>query len=624
MRTYTDPVTGESFPVIDSRGDVDKCFANNNDGVSKGLEARDYAAQGVGSLPFSAPFDIPEIPRSEWADRIRESEKYQSRLLDVAIANSLPRMNQQQTNFCFPAGTLVRLKDGSTKPIDKMNVMDQVLTAEGNVGRVFQVIATPVKTLMFNMKLWGHAHLKATGGHPILTKRGYVTMAELQVGDMVAIPKYAPESVATICPSWYIKHRQRVKQTKKIYSSVVGRQPGVIVKQSLPDVVQLTPQLGRIMGLWLAEGHTSRHTVYWSFGKHEQHFVQEVVDGLLDSLGMEGVVTNRSNNVTQVAVHSIELARLMEAICGTGSGGKTMHADLLSGPKAFLEQVLGGWLDGDRQMGTSAVTVSRKLALDMYNIANALGLRPTFETHAKAGTRNDGITRRHAWKIAWGKRTNHGTCEDDRHMWRKVREVTSEEFEGVVYNLEVEGDHSYTAEGIGVHNCWINCVINAIHHTRALMGDRHVSLSPASAGGPIKGYRNQGGWPSDGIEYIATNGVCPVELWPANAIDKKYDNDESRDARKEFSCTEWYDLKPDNFGQLVTALLLGYPVANGRMWWSHATLSLQPVIISPTEFGIMDDNSWGPGFGNKGRFILSEKMGQIDGGVALRNSVTLR
>jgi hypothetical protein len=271
MRTYTDPVTGESFPVIDSRGDVDKCFNNNNDGVSKGLEQRDYAAQGVGSLPFSAPFDIPEIPRSEWADRIRESEKYQSRLLDVALANSLPRLNQQQTSFC-----------------------------------------------------------------------------------------------------------------------------------------------------------------------------------------------------------------------------------------------------------------------------------------------------------------------------------------------------------------WINCVINAIHHTRALMGDRHVSLSPASAGGPIKGYRNQGGWPSDGIEYIATNGVCPVELWPANAIDKKYDNDESRDARKEFACTEWYDLKPDNFGQLVTALLLGYPVANGRMWWSHATLSIQPVILSPTEFGIMDDNSWGPGFGNKGRFILSEKMGAIDGGVALRNSVTLR
>ncbi len=273
MRTYTDPVTGEKFPVIDSRGDVDKCFgfgASEAD-VGHGLESRDYLANAVGSLPYTAPFDLPEIPRSEWGDRIREQEKTQSRLLDVAIYKDLPRLNQQQTNYC-----------------------------------------------------------------------------------------------------------------------------------------------------------------------------------------------------------------------------------------------------------------------------------------------------------------------------------------------------------------WINCVINAIHHTRALTNDRAVSLSPASAGAPIKRYSNQGGWPSDGIEYISTRGVCPVELWPANAIERRYDNDESREARKEFACTEWYDLEPDNFAQLVTALLLGYPVANGRMWWSHATLSIQPVILGPDEFGIMDDNSWGPKFGNNGRFVLSEKMGQIDGGVALRNSTSLR
>jgi intein/homing endonuclease len=44
---------------------------------------------------------------------------------------------------------------------------------------------------------------------------------------------------------------------------------------------------------------------------------------------------------------------------------------------------------------------------------------------------------------------------NDTHMWRKVNSVEEGQFyTGTVYNLEVEGDHSYIANGIGVHNCW--------------------------------------------------------------------------------------------------------------------------------------------------------------------------
>jgi intein/homing endonuclease len=41
----------------------------------------------------------------------------------------------------------------------------------------------------------------------------------------------------------------------------------------------------------------------------------------------------------------------------------------------------------------------------------------------------------------------------EAYLWRKVREIGHQQFSGHIYNLSVEGDESYIAEGIGVHNC---------------------------------------------------------------------------------------------------------------------------------------------------------------------------
>src|SRR5262249_55436941 len=40
-----------------------------------------------------------------------------------------------------------------------------------------------------------------------------------------------------------------------------------------------------------------------------------------------------------------------------------------------------------------------------------------------------------------------------------VKEIIEELYEGEVYNLEVDKDHTYIAEGLATHNCmaWIGC-----------------------------------------------------------------------------------------------------------------------------------------------------------------------
>ncbi len=153
---------------------------------------------------------------------------------------------------------------------------------------------------------------------------------------------------------------------------------------------------------------------------------------------------------------------------------------------------------------------------------------------------------------------------------------------------------------------------------RAMMNEVIVLLSPASVAAPIKGYRNQGGWGGEALEYIVAHGVAPVADWPANAINKQYDNAASQASRQRFTVTEWWDLAPRNFDQLMTCLLLRIPVPIGLNWWHHEVCAIDPVVLSPGKFGVRFRNSWGDGYGDQGFGVLTESKATPDDAVAPR------
>ena len=118
-----------------------------------------------------------------------------------------------------------------------------------------------------------------------------------------------------------------------------------------------------------------------------------------------------------------------------------------------------GWIVGgghpqpDRHR-TIAVTASHGLAMDMYAIGQALGLRPAIELLRRGKPGSAAASRRESWRItvSAGDLSNRSR-QDASHVWRKVVGLEHEDWAGFVYNIEVEGDHSYVAEGVGVHNC---------------------------------------------------------------------------------------------------------------------------------------------------------------------------
>jgi hypothetical protein len=125
-----------------------------------------------------------------------------------------------------------------------------------------------------------------------------------------------------------------------------------------------------------------------------------------------------------------------------------------------------------------------------------------------------------------------------------------------------------------------------------------VELSPASVGAPIKNFRNNGGWGTEGLAYIATHGLVPASLWPCNAIDRKYDTPAANAERGSYRVTEWDDMAP-NRAHMFSQVLNGHPVAIGLNWWSHEVTALA-IVWEDNGWSLIFANSWGTDYGVDG------------------------
>jgi len=163
--------------------------------------------------------------------------------------------------------------------------------------------------------------------------------------------------------------------------------------------------------------------------------------------------------------------------------------------------------------------------------------------------------------------------------------------------------------------CWINAPVYCYESARVQAGLPLVYFSPASVGGPIKNYRNVGGWGSQGLEYMVAHGVVPESLWPANAISRQY-YDETLEVRAKHKVSEFYDLEPRNWEQLITCLLLNIPVAIGLNWWSHEVTAVDAVLMSNGDIGVRIRNSWGMEWGDDGYSVLVKSKANPDDAVA--------
>lgn len=349
----------------------------------------------------------------------------QTNVLNVQQA----REDRDEKHMCLARGSLVLTSTGFV-PIESVQRGDLVLTHRGRWRPVVETRCNGLRRVI-RMRAQGVPGLRCTDDHPVWMRRGKGTH-----------PRKAAMRAA---PEW-------AKAAETL---------GSYVNLTLPPVVpsDLSVEDWWIVGRYLGDGHlTVRGLPLISCA------VEECAD-LVERMGSRAGRVYRTRTAMQVYVRGLGKGRRNDPLhamirkCGSGAQVKQFPPEALSLDREKAKSLLDGYLSADGHRDQTgqwhASTVSKALALGLAMlIQRATGSVASVYPGRKAGSATiEGRTVRTAdeWKIHISNRNESAFVADDG-AWKKVRTLADD---GVaeVWDLQVEEDESFTAEGCVVHNC---------------------------------------------------------------------------------------------------------------------------------------------------------------------------
>ena len=368
---------------------------------------------------------------------------------------------------CFPAGTVI-----DSVPIEKVHVGDSVksLTAFGvRYARVVRTFKSRPSGLV-RVTLHNGSRLVCTPGHPILTQRGYVPAFKCRSGDMVSSCINAKKiERPTECPVPRVPERGTARQTREeMASKPVAKTRLSILLQKVRHGLRVKEAKG--FSLCVLFRVWKRDCVRNSSARLN-HLVSRSEEGILlrgmhDALQSEAELRNNVSHKQDLRVSKNEAVESVETprSCEQDSRNYAGATPIFSGP----------WRE---RTNYSSATVP--ICGDLCRTGKLLD--GTGDQHSRdsgpservpssllpRGHRCSGgeVVDRSGRRVASISATEAARCMEDpplefvRVDRVEILEQSSDGTfgglcpDGYVYNLEVEGEHNYFANGILVHNC---------------------------------------------------------------------------------------------------------------------------------------------------------------------------
>jgi len=366
---------------------------------------------------------------------------------------------------CLLPDTQIKTRKGYKK-IKDIIIGDEVLTHLNNYKKVTNISIKDFDGDMYEVKFKGQVPLDITYNHPLYS----ITYGSNK-------KRFDKREWNT--PNKLVKNKHKCvniideydKNINKIinYTELYEKYKNSAIKNMKLLNITLDSSFSKFLGLFLADGNCYKssktsYRVSVSFNKKSVILIDEIKQ-YLENLNLSVFEENHKNH-TMLITYNKTLYELLIKCYDKETKEKILPYYAIDFGKD-LKYVLEYWIKGDgwsvnRKNRTPHVigcSTSLQLALSMRDIASALGKTNTI-------TKNK--------RYRYGVRTKDQywvTIYDEHPKSSSLKKITEFEissnldyskkynYKGLTYNLEVEDDNSYIANGIVVHNCVMTNVL---------------------------------------------------------------------------------------------------------------------------------------------------------------------
>lgn len=387
------------------------------------------------------------------------------------------------------------------KTIKDIVVGDLVVGHDNQPHIVTETFVRPYKGLLINIKGYGHETLELTDNHPVYVERE----VEIEEG-------YSEENHGSILVATKIK-----KQIKKfVNASEVKITDKLLVNRHgvydncepvVPEWAYFSKRCGAVkplkcnsdvawlFGLFVADGSLKDNDAKFviTLNSNERDIANRCLKIIKKNFGIDAnIVKVKDKNAIRVRAYSTIIARSFRKWFYDGES-KILPSWIFNGWP--IRDVIDGIHTGDGDNVKDShriINTSINLIYQIQSILLELGYTPMIQRYKY---------KKHDWKdkftISWTENSKYATL-DNNHAKYDIQAITTSEYDGDVYNFEVEGCHSYVANGTLVHNCAIG--IDDGGGDKGLDGkevEPHVCIlnSWGDAHGHIKDFRTGETWP---------------------------------------------------------------------------------------------------------------------------------
>jgi hypothetical protein len=394
---------------------------------------------------------------------------------------------------CFLPGTPITMADGTHKPIEQIEVGDETVTHRGKVEPVTYIMERPYEGVVYDIRSYGQAsRFLLTPEHPVWVHRDVQTSysarkkGENRPTQCVCGKRYAsPRSLSAhlreaVRRGWDGDHRSDTDETAGWIEAEDVRIGDWVLTPRVHDQEPGDRGFARLLGYYLAEGNLcwdrSRFAdrpvgVEWNFHHEESEYIQEVVD-LVGERGYTACCYTK-HSCTTVRVNSPALAQEFLATGGQHSWAKRLAPEVLGWSEGILHDLVIAYFNGDgcyREHRVEAGTVSKALAEQMYLLAAKAGIpmTPPIKQHSPSAQKI-GARPKYVMQAALAPEAQEQSQirVAPEGVWRRVTDVRTIHYSGPVHNFDVEGDDSYVAADVAVHNCDVGRAICSVCHNVA-------------------------------------------------------------------------------------------------------------------------------------------------------------